>query len=68
MSAQKGGKGRTYGSDGGSSLCEHGETGENSVDALDAVGDLLDVAREFLSEGQRSSVLRASVSAPGRTL
>jgi hypothetical protein len=50
------------GTDGGSTLGQHAQTGKGRLDALNAVLELGNVARELLAEGQGSSVLQVSAT------
>lgn len=49
--------GDPYSADCGTALREHAQARQGVLDALDAVGELLDITAELLAEGQRRSVL-----------
>jgi hypothetical protein len=48
----------TYGSDGGTTLSEHAQSRDNGLNSRNAVGELLNVAGEFLTQSQRGSILQ----------
>jgi hypothetical protein len=49
---------RTHGSNGGTTLSQHAQPGDDILDPLDTVSDLLNVSAELLSERKRGSVLQ----------
>lgn len=53
---------KTYSADGGTTLGKVVETGEGSLNTLDTVGELLDVARELLSESEGGGILQMSAT------
>jgi hypothetical protein len=49
---------RTYSSDGSSTLSQHAQSRDDGLNSRNAVGELLNVAGELLTQGQRSGILQ----------
>jgi hypothetical protein len=50
----------THSSDSGTTLGQHAQPGDDILDPLDTVGDLLNVSAELLSKSQGGSILQVS--------